>query len=154
MAPEGHENNNRSIYYSYGLLMAYNELIKNLYVHQVNWIVCTSLIICFTITSTFINALLVLHELGLVYIKRNHLNWSKIVKIIVIMIILIIMFIIIAIKLLLLFFIKPPRNRGGVIFLLQFVSVCLSVCLSVCVSGILVNKIPAERMYQFGRGFR
>ena len=32
-------------------------------------------------------------------------------------------------------------------------SVCLSVC--VCVSGcILVNKIPAERMHRFGRGFR
>ena len=31
----------------------------------------------------------------------------------------------------------------------------LSVCLSVCVSGsFLVNKIPAERMHRFGRGFR
>ena len=29
--------------------------------------------------------------------------------------------------------ITPPRNRGGVIFSLQFVCVC--VCLSVCVSG-------------------
>ena len=28
-----------------------------------------------------------------------------------------------------LFFFTPPRNRGGVIFLLQFVCVCLSVCL-------------------------
>ena len=27
----------------------------------------------------------------------------------------------------------PPRNRGGVIFSLQFVCVCLSVCLCVCV---------------------
>ena len=36
----------------------------------------------------------------------------------------------------------PPRNRGGVIFSLQF------VCVSVCVSGILVNKIPAERMHR------
>ena len=42
----------------------------------------------------------------------------------------------------------PPRNRGGVIFSLQF------VCVSVCVSGFLVNKIPAERMHRFGRGFR
>ena len=32
-------------------------------------------------------------------------------------------------------------------------SVCLSVC--VCVSGsFLVNKIPAERMHRFRRGFR
>ena len=32
--------------------------------------------------------------------------------------------------------ITPPRNRGGVIFSLQFVcvSVCLCVCVSVCVS--------------------
>ena len=44
----------------------------------------------------------------------------------------------------------PPQNRGGVIFSLQFV--CVSVCLSVC-PALLVNKIPAERMYQFGRGF-
>ena len=31
----------------------------------------------------------------------------------------------------------PPRNRGGVIFSLQFVcvSVCLCVCVCVCVSG-------------------
>ena len=43
----------------------------------------------------------------------------------------------------------PPRNRGGVIFLLQFV--CLSVSVCVCVS---VNKIAAERMHQFGCGFR
>ena len=34
-------------------------------------------------------------------------------------------------------------------------SVCVSVCLSVFVSGsFLVNKIPAERMHRFGRGFR
>ena len=34
-------------------------------------------------------------------------------------------------------FITPPRNRGGVIFSLQFVCVCvfLSVCLFVCVSS-------------------
>ena len=44
----------------------------------------------------------------------------------------------------------PPRNRGGVIFSLQFV--CVSVCLSVC-PALLVNKIPAERMHRFGRGF-
>ena len=31
------------------------------------------------------------------------------------------------------------------------VCVCVSVCLSVCLS---VNKIPAERMHQFGRDFR
>ena len=50
-------------------------------------------------------------------------------------------------------FFTPPRNRGGVIFLLQFVclSVCVWVCVFVCVS---VNKIPAERMHWFGRGFR
>ena len=29
-------------------------------------------------------------------------------------------------------FFTPPRNRGGVIFLLQFV--CVSVCVCVCVS--------------------
>ena len=29
--------------------------------------------------------------------------------------------------------VTPPRNRGGVIFSLQFV--CVSVCLCVCVSG-------------------
>ena len=48
--------------------------------------------------------------------------------------------------------VTPPRNRGGVIFSLQFV--CVSVCLCVYVSGILVNKIPAERMHRFGRSFR
>ena len=31
-------------------------------------------------------------------------------------------------------FITPPRNRGGVIFPMQFVSVCLSVCVCVFVS--------------------
>ena len=49
-------------------------------------------------------------------------------------------------------FFTPPRNRGGVIFFLQFV--CVSVCVCVCVSGILVNKISTERMHRFGRGFR
>ena len=45
-------------------------------------------------------------------------------------------------------FFTPPRNRGGVIFSLQFV--CVSVC--VCVRpDMLVNKIPAEKMHQFGR---
>ena len=37
------------------------------------------------------------------------------------------------------------------------VCVCVCVCLSVCVSvcpALLVNKIPAERMHRFGRGFR
>ena len=33
-------------------------------------------------------------------------------------------------------------------------SVCLCVRVSVCVSGFLVNKIPAEQMHRFGRGFR
>ena len=50
----------------------------------------------------------------------------------------------------------PPRNRGGVIFSLQFVcvSVCVCVCVCVCVRpDILVNKIPAERMHRFGRSF-
>ena len=32
-------------------------------------------------------------------------------------------------------------------------SVCLSLCLSVC-SALLVNKIQAEPMHQFGRDFR
>ena len=31
-------------------------------------------------------------------------------------------------------FVTPPRNRGGVIFSLQFVCVCVCVCLSVCLS--------------------
>ena len=47
--------------------------------------------------------------------------------------------------------ITPPRNRGGVIFSLQFVSVCVCVC--VCPT-LLVNEIPAERMNRLGRGFR
>ena len=49
----------------------------------------------------------------------------------------------------------PPRNRGGIIFSLQFVCVCVcvSVCISVC-PAVLVNKIPAEQMNRFGRGFR
>ena len=63
--------------------------------------------------------------------------------------------------------ITPPRNRGGVIFVLQFVCVCLSLCVCVCVCvyvclsvglsvcpALLVNKIPVERMHGFGRGFR
>ena len=29
-------------------------------------------------------------------------------------------------------FFTPPQNRGGVIFLLQFVCVCVYVCVSVC----------------------
>ena len=44
----------------------------------------------------------------------------------------------------------PPRNRGGVIFSLQFV--CVSVCLWVC-PALLLNKIPAKRMNRFGREF-
>ena len=31
-------------------------------------------------------------------------------------------------------FFTPPRNRGGVIYSLQFVCVCVSVCVCVCVS--------------------
>ena len=53
-------------------------------------------------------------------------------------------------------YITPPRNRGGVIFSLQFVcvSVCVLVCVCVCVCpALLVNKIPAERMHRFGRDF-
>ena len=58
--------------------------------------------------------------------------------------------------------ITPPRNRGGVIFLLQFVCVCVCVCMCVCVRlcvcvsvcpALLANKIPAERMHRFERGF-
>ena len=48
-------------------------------------------------------------------------------------------------------FFTPPRNRGGVIFSLQFV--CVSVCLSVY-PALLVIKIPAKRMHRFGRDFR
>ena len=47
--------------------------------------------------------------------------------------------------------ITPPRNCGVVTFSLQFVCVCVCVC--VCLT-LLVNKIPAERMHRFGRGFR
>ena len=43
-------------------------------------------------------------------------------------------------------FITPPRNRGGGIFSLQIV--CLCVC-----PAVLVNKIPAEGIHQFGRSF-
>ena len=53
-------------------------------------------------------------------------------------------------------FFTPPRNRGGVIFSMHFVCVCVSVCVSVClcVYCFLVNKIPAERMYRFELDFR
>ena len=39
-------------------------------------------------------------------------------------------------------FITPPRNRGGVIFSLQFVSVCVCVCvcLSVCCLCVRLNS--------------
>ena len=37
---------------------------------------------------------------------------------------------------LLFIFVRPQRNRGGVIFSLQFV--CVSVCLSVCVSDVFL----------------
>ena len=47
-------------------------------------------------------------------------------------------------------FYTPTKSWRGYIF----IAVCLCVCVSVCVSGILVNKIPAERMHRFGRGFR
>ena len=51
--------------------------------------------------------------------------------------------------------ITPPRDRGGVIFSLQFDSVCVCVCLSICLSvSLSVNKIPAERMHRFRLGFR
>ena len=50
--------------------------------------------------------------------------------------------------------VTPPRNRGGVIFSLQFVCVCVCVCVCLCVyPTLLVNKIPAERMLRFGRNF-
>ena len=44
-------------------------------------------------------------------------------------------------------FVTPPRNRGGVIFLLQFVCLCVSVCLSVCVclSVRLLTKCRSNR---------
>ena len=48
----------------------------------------------------------------------------------------------------------PPRNRGGVIFSLQFVCVSVCLCVHVCVCpALLLNKIPAERMHRFRRGF-
>ena len=34
----------------------------------------------------------------------------------------------------------PPWNRGGVLFLLQFVCLCVCVCLSVCLSVRLLTK--------------
>ena len=37
-------------------------------------------------------------------------------------------------------FFTPPRNRGGVIFSLQFVCVCVCVCLYVCVQLCLWTK--------------
>ena len=43
----------------------------------------------------------------------------------------------------------PPRNRGGVIFLLQFV--CLCVCVCVCP---FVKKMPIEPLHRFWRGLR
>ena len=43
-------------------------------------------------------------------------------------------------------FFTPPRNRGGVIFLLQFV--CLSVCACECVS-VSVNKIPVAKSIKY-----
>ena len=41
----------------------------------------------------------------------------------------------------------PPRNRGGVIFSLQFVcvSVCVCVCLSVCLSVCLCVRHSCEQ---------
>ena len=42
--------------------------------------------------------------------------------------------------------VTPPRNRGGVIFLLQFVCLCVCVCLSVCP---FVNKMPIEPLHRF-----
>ena len=55
-------------------------------------------------------------------------------------------------------FFTPPRNRGGVIFSLQFVCLCVCVCVCVCVRVCVsvcqsVNKIPAKRKHQFGRSF-
>ena len=37
--------------------------------------------------------------------------------------------------------------------IVEIVCVCVSFCLCVSIA-LLVNKIPAERMHQFGRGFR
>ena len=49
----------------------------------------------------------------------------------------------------LLVFITSPRNRGGVIFSLQFVCLCVFVC--VCP---FVNKMPIEPLHRFQRGLR
>ena len=44
-------------------------------------------------------------------------------------------------------FFTPPRNRGGVIFLLQFVCVCVCVC--VCLSVRLWTKCRSNRYSDF-----
>ena len=49
------------------------------------------------------------------------------------------------------FFFTPPRNRGGVIFLLQFV--CLSVCVCVCLSVRLWTKCRSNRYTDFDAVF-
>ena len=44
--------------------------------------------------------------------------------------------------------ISPPRNRGGVIFLLKFVfgvCVCVCVCVSVCMCGMYVCVCVREQ---------
>ena len=54
-------------------------------------------------------------------------------------------------------FYTSTKSWKGYIFTAVCLCVCLCVCLSVCVSvcpALLVNKIPAERMNRFGRGFR
>ena len=50
------------------------------------------------------------------------------------------------------FFYTSTKSLRGYIFTAVCLCVCLSVCL--CVRCFLVNKILAERMNRFGRGFR
>ena len=51
----------------------------------------------------------------------------------------------------------PPRNRGGVIFSLQFVCLCVCVCVCMCVCLSVcpfVNKMPIKPLHRFRRGYR
>ena len=49
------------------------------------------------------------------------------------------------------YFYTSTKSWRGYIFITVCLSVCVCVCVRVCLS---VNKIPAERMRRFGRGFR
>ena len=49
--------------------------------------------------------------------------------------------------------VTPPRNRGGVIFLLQFVCLCVCVCVCVCLSVRLLTKCRSNRYTDFDAVF-